>query len=473
MNVQRPPQPDQPDELLETIADAFEQAELPPRPDDAETLQTLESQLNGDHTAATRLVLSASPATDLPPASHSPRWIMRTLAPLAAAAAVLLALTVVLWAPSGFDSNAVFAQAVRQVRAAQTMAFTMTMGVPNQDAPMSMRATIKNPASMRVEAEMKVNDESFAMVQIFDYETQQMITLLEQQKLAQKIDMAGLPRGDNPRDMISEFTKLDPEEVEYLRDEPFNGVDAHVYAIDAGAIKGRAWIDADTNLPLRWELGNPTLPDDPNAKIVMDNFRWDVAVDDAMFDMTIPDGYQVREMDMSNAQPEDFAMMLRLYAALSEQPFPTEFGPETLTGLPTVMMRPGMTPEENHQRLVKVLTPIYGEEALTGEAIGPTMEQLGVTMGRGAIFLAGLAETAEDWRWVGGGATAGDSDVPLCGWKPKDGETYRVVYNDFTIREVAPDALPEAFLQSEGHRPGQGVVDDQTAPTNPGSEQGP
>ena len=279
---------------------------------------------------------AAAPPEDLVAnVSHSWSFFMRKLSPLAGAAVLFAALGGFLFVSNGFDSNAAFAQAVRQFNAAQTMAFTMVTAVPGQDEVLDMRATVKNPGWMHVE--FMQGDEAFS--QVFDFQSQQMVMVMPGQKLAQRINMKGLPRGDNPNDLVAEFGRLDPDHATYLRDEKKDGAITHVYRIDAGPARGTMWIDAASKRPVRMEFSVvPGQKPGVDAGVTMKDFAWDVAVDDAKFSLAVPEGYQLREIDMSNGQPEDLALLLRIFAALSEEPFSADFGMESLAGFQGLMM---------------------------------------------------------------------------------------------------------------------------------------
>ena len=49
---------------------------------------------------------------------------------------------------------------------------------------------------------------------------------------------------------------------------------------------------------------------------------------------------------------------------------------------------------------------------------------------------------AGSWRYLGKGATLGEKDRIIYWYRPKDSSTYRVVYADMSVRDVAPENLP-------------------------------
>ena len=63
-------------------------------------------------------------------------------------------------------------------------------------------------------------------------------------------------------------------------------------------------------------------------------------------------------------------------------------------------------------------------------------------MMRGFMFYKNL-KPENDWHYVGKDVKFGDGDAPVCWYRPTDSETYRVIYGDLSIKDVAPENLPE------------------------------
>ena len=60
-------------------------------------------------------------------------------------------------------------------------------------------------------------------------------------------------------------------------------------------------------------------------------------------------------------------------------------------------------------------------------------------LGRAFIF---LARNHPDAQYVGAGVKLGDADTPILWYKRDDAETYRVMYGDLHIGELAGGQLP-------------------------------
>ncbi len=48
-----------------------------------------------------------------------------------------------------------------------------------------------------------------------------------------------------------------------------------------------------------------------------------------------------------------------------------------------------------------------------------------------------------DWHYTGKNAKFGDTDKEIFWYRPEGSETYRVIYADLSVKDVAPGNLPE------------------------------
>jgi hypothetical protein len=73
--------------------------------------------------------------------------------------------------------------------------------------------------------------------------------------------------------------------------------------------------------------------------------------------------------------------------------------------------------------------------------LGPEEAQKVVlSMGRGIMFLAKIQPAG---HYAGKGVKLGDAETPIFWYRPKDSETYRVIYGDLSIRELSEEDLPQ------------------------------
>jgi hypothetical protein len=59
----------------------------------------------------------------------------------------------------------------------------------------------------------------------------------------------------------------------------------------------------------------------------------------------------------------------------------------------------------------------------------------------GCAFIEQLPE-GSDYQYVGEDVQFGDAEKAVCWYKPIGSRTYRVVYGDLSVRDVAPEDLP-------------------------------
>jgi hypothetical protein len=63
-------------------------------------------------------------------------------------------------------------------------------------------------------------------------------------------------------------------------------------------------------------------------------------------------------------------------------------------------------------------------------------------MSRGVMFVQNLPSES-DWHYVGADVKFGDSEKAIFWYRPEGAETYRVIYGDLSVRDVASENLPK------------------------------
>ena len=61
---------------------------------------------------------------------------------------------------------------------------------------------------------------------------------------------------------------------------------------------------------------------------------------------------------------------------------------------------------------------------------------------RGIMFAHTLPEDC-DWHYAGEDAKFGDAETAIFWYRPEGSETYRVIYSDLSVKDVAPGNLPK------------------------------
>ncbi|MHC4557988.1 MAG: hypothetical protein ACYS80_11870, partial [Planctomycetota bacterium] len=88
--------------------------------------------------------------------------------------------------------------------------------------------------------------------------------------------------------------------------------------------------------------------------------------------------------------------------------------------------------------LTKLLPQV---EAKLAESITSAEEgtQKGMTLGKGMLFHMSL----KDRHYAGSGVKVGEADKAIFWYLPEGADTYRVIYGDLSVKDVAPENLPK------------------------------
>jgi hypothetical protein len=331
---------------------------------------------------------------------------------LTAAAALVVAGVLALQFVGG--SNVTFAQAIQPILNANTAVLDIIIGADDANTPvihdMIMGPRIRRTLSGIPDA-----------VSIIDLENSKILTLAEAKKEAAYIDLKGLPSMPNYMDQLRNV-------IVQLQDSPhFVVEDLGVKEIDGRKAVGflarhpkaqiTLWADAKTGLPLRIEQKTGQL------LVIAKNLKFDVPMDDALFSMDVPEGYKLQkaELDLTSATEADFVEGLRVMAeTFGNGQFPDG-----------VALADYMKQVPQIQQRIEELK-LSEEEQLV---LGKKMQQY-------VLFLR-FFKGAGKWYYRGKGVQLGAADTPIFWYRPKDSQTYRVIYGDLHVEDVAPESLPE------------------------------
>jgi len=354
---------------------------------------------------------------------HPPirRTIMKSpITKLAAAAAIIIAVLIGIHQIGG--STPAFAEIVRPFITAHTATFKMTMeveGVPSQ----KFDCMYAEPARMRQTAQ-----DNSAVV-ISDFQQGRIVTLLPAQKRAVVIEMENMPDEDHSKfNMFREIRKhlqeaqdTEDESVQFLGEKEIDGLTVIGYHVQKPAVDITVWADPQTKLPV--EMTNTSGP----TTYTMTDIVFDVELDESLFNLEIPDGYTVRTMQVDASEPteKDLLEMFHIWA-------------EHMDGnLPSVLdMNASMEFVKYQQKKMKEEGQEPSEESVL------ELQKTIMRMGRGAVFVQQLPAES-DWYYAGKGIKLGDADTAIFWYRPEGSETYRVIYGDLSVKDVAPENLPK------------------------------
>jgi len=179
----------------------------------------------------------------------------------------------------------------------------------------------------------------------------------------------------------------------------------------------RLWSDPETNLPLRIIIEKIF----GQTRGVFSNFDFDAVIDESLFSMEVPEGYTQQEeaqIDLANTTEEDLIRGLGIWADLTDGLFPPK-------------LDLGIIQEQE-----PIIDKKFKERQVADAEQIKTMSQIV----RGLKF---VQEIKGDWHYAGKGIEFGDADTAIFWYRPKDSETYRVIYGDLRVEDVAPEDLPK------------------------------
>lgn len=198
-----------------------------------------------------------------------------------------------------------------------------------------------------------------------------------------------------------------------------NGRDTICFEISREHGKTTVWADPNTALPIQIE----TISDENGGtRTLMSDIRFDIELDEQLFEP--PADYCVLDLETQRfTAPFELTERhliegLAVYPKYLDGRFPTRYiGGRPLTDEVRKKCRADVKKIENWSE---------------GEAHRSTL---------GCAFIEQLPE-GSDYQYVGEDVKLGDATKAVCWWRPPDSKTYRVVYGDLSIRDVAPDHLP-------------------------------
>jgi hypothetical protein len=177
------------------------------------------------------------------------------------------------------------------------------------------------------------------------------------------------------------------------------------------------WGIEETGEPVRIEFSSEMMP---KTKIIMTEFEFNLELDESLFSVEVPAGYEIRSasVDRSPIEEKDLLAALRLHCELSEGAFPDALPVKAQTVqalLKALGVKPGSRPNDKQFK---------------------ELMQRATTIGRGLAGFPAQLPPEADAHYAGKGVKLGDSGAPVFWYRPSGGKAYRVVYADLAVREV-------------------------------------
>jgi len=389
---------------------------------------------------------------------------MRKFASVAAILLVVLGFAAYLSPPNSGRPSSAYAAMIEQMQEIKTMSYTTHIIVAEQSG-MAVRTQILNQDQVREEILVKTEEQGESMVTsvlIHDSKQGKVLLLQHTQKTAKIIEMSEQLAGTQQTDLLEKFRKMRPDHAEYLGIEALNGKDMLKYKYRKPDGHYVLWLDPDSQLPVKAVIADVADSSKVNAKLEMTDFVWNPELDESLFSLDIPEGYDLEREKISLSDnlrkaQEGIVTMLGFYVRLNENEFPEEFNVLVFTSVMKKMMKPGATPEEQKAHHAKILAKGLDRPEVLDMSDEQRMAlamEFGKSSAMGGAFLHVLMESKK-WHYQGKGIKLGEADKVVAWWYPKkekaeegtDLDTAQVLYGDLEIKTMPVDELPKQAEQ--------------------------
>jgi hypothetical protein len=330
------------------------------------------------------------------------------------AAAAVIVIAVIIGVSQFFEGTVTFADVIKPILNAKTIVCDLIIG-DKETNPLMHEIIVGS----RIRRTMS-NIPNITMV--IDLDSAKMLVLDSVAKTASYVDIKGELRDRTQsyvnflRDIIMKLK--DNPNIEKLGEQIIDGHKAVGFTGRGPNEEVTIWADAKTALPIRIYFRTGQM------SAILKNFELDVPVDDSLLSMDVPPGYAKKEtqFDLGNATEQDFVESLRVWAwVLGDGTFPDAIG------------------TENAMKEMPVLGQKLGKLNLSEEQA----TQMGMAFGKGMLFHQIIDTRGDKWHYAGAGVKLGDASKAVFWYQPKGAETYRVIYGDLHVEDVAADQLPK------------------------------
>ncbi|UCF05020.1 MAG: hypothetical protein JSV33_14040 [bacterium] len=377
----------------------------------------------------------------------------RRVLPLAVAAAIVVAALLVVDNYTGFLTGATpaFADVLTKIGEAQSVVFMEKFEFEGVD-PFDVESFVSAEGIVRSNLP---ND----MYTIVDHQGGTNLQVFPQAKRAMVSHRVGRRKGAGLFNYLTWLQNLHKESGRFIGREEVDGQTANVFLIEVDAYDRRKiWADAKTDLPFKVLV---ELYPNPQEEIIVPkiffstgdfggdpgysqqitisggggiskrmtwtctDFKWNADLDQSIFDMKPPEGYDVleSEIDVSDKGEDELARALGIWAEMSGRSFPADI---------------------NYLGDVEKVRSMLIERF---DRDGDPEEEFKQAMAEGHKLLKGLMFAQQrrvdgTWHYAGEGIRLGDAKVPVCWWQSEESDSFRVLYGDLRIESLAPGDLP-------------------------------
>jgi outer membrane lipoprotein-sorting protein len=339
------------------------------------------------------------------------RIIMKSpITKIAAAAVIVIAGLMCVQLLTGTSA---YAQVVQELKNARTMVYTLI----RQDGTgetIKVDVAYKEPGSLRTTT-------VDGYVAIVDGTSKKMISIIPQGRYTLG-DLKDLKFGNDggPFANIETMKALPAKADENLGKKEIDGVNAEGYRVTQGDVTTNVWIATETGELVEVEYKYTSAP---GMNTIMKNIKLDVPLEDSLFSLTPPEGYKPFgeiKSDTGTQTEDKFVEWLGWWAgATVDETFPPMVAGSEIAKAVMDMAREGKLKQEAWEK-----------------------SDVNIRMFNALLFVANLPKES-NWRYAGNGVKLGTQDKAIFWYKPKESQTWRVIYGDLSVKDVNEADLPK------------------------------
>ena len=350
------------------------------------------------------------------------RTIMKNpVTKIAAAAVIIIAVLIgtYYFGDSVNIAGTAYAEVVERLHNARSLTYTVETNTSIEWMPsMTMEIAFKEPGYMRMAA-------PGGYVSIVDSIQGKCLTILPPKKQFIEIEMSNL-QNDPAQQNINVIEKLRslPERAdEQLGTREIDGREVQGFRITEEGLINSVWIDIQNRQLVLVEM---EFLNAPGMSGTMSDFQFDVELDDSLFNITPPDGYTRLDVqvDTDEVSEQNLIEFLRVWTTwVKDGRFPPTIDPTKLAKYSMEMVKNGQFIND-------------------GQISEEQQYEKSLKMTYGLMFLLKMPADS-NWRYAGENVKFGDAGTAIFWYRPEGSQTYRVIYGDLSVQDVAQENLPK------------------------------
>jgi len=357
------------------------------------------------------------------------------------AAAALIALAAIIGINQFAGGSITFADVIKPILNARTVVLDYVIGEGPDALEMHdivigsrIRRTVSNIDKTKIlDSRVRSALSNMDHTMILDLEDGRMLTLatVGVTKIASYNDIQGTGLEgtgsvlDFVRNVVSRVKDNPDADIQDLGEKEINGQKAVGFYVKGFNDGLTIWANKKTSLPIRIEIT------EGKTSTVIKNIKFDVPLEESLVSMEVPAGYTLKDTFIHieaapdnlpyNATEEDLVESLRIWAEIIlDGAFPDAIGTDHFIKQAAVL----------GSKVASLRLPLSEGEQLIHKHM------------KGMIFLQKF-EFGGKWGYAGKGVKLGDADKIILWYQPQGSNTYRAIYGDLRVAEVAEEDLPK------------------------------